>query len=68
MICVLQTRISLEINFIVCQSWLWADLGLPGVCVCLCVLTGIELWIYWSDFNGILVPVYCNSLVEHCKI
>ncbi len=32
---------------IVGQSLLWADQGLPGGCVCvLCVLTGIELWIY----------------------
>ncbi len=41
------TVLSVTISsFIVCQSWLWADLGLPGVCVCLCVFTGIELWIY----------------------
>ncbi len=53
---------TVEVNYIrffsifVCQSWLWADLGLPSVRVCLavcvCVLAGIELWIYWSDFNG----------------
>ncbi len=22
---------------VVCQSWLWADLGLHGVCACVCV-------------------------------
>ncbi len=35
-------------QIIVCQSWLWADLGLLTVRVCCCcvsVLTGIELGI-----------------------
>ncbi len=27
----------LNIFIIVCQSWLWADLGLPSVRVCVCV-------------------------------
>ncbi len=40
---------SLSIKIIVCQSWLWADLGLPSeavcvaVCVCVCVLCRAEL-------------------------
>ena len=54
---------------IVGQSLLGADLGLPSICVCvLSVLTGIELWIYWSDLNGILEIVHCYSLVVHSKI
>ena len=44
--------------FIVGQSLLAADLGLPSVCVCLLsVLTGIEPWICWSDFNVTSVPL-----------
>ncbi len=57
---------------VVCQSWLWADLGLPSirvcVAVCVCVLTRKEIWIFRSDFNGTLVIVHCYSLVLHCKI
>ncbi len=44
--CKSHQEVSQNLILIVCQSWLWTDLGLPGVCVCLCVLTGIELWIY----------------------
>ena len=40
----------------------------PCVCVCLSVLTGKELCIYMSDFNGTLVTVHFYSLVVHCKI
>ncbi len=42
----------------------------PCVCVCVCVsvMTGIELWIYWTDFNATLVTVHFYSLVVHCKI
>ncbi len=57
---------------IVGQSLLGADLGLPGVCVCVlydvCVLTRIELWIYQSDFNVTLVAVYYYSPVVHHKV
>ena len=30
-------RLHAQILLIVCQSWLWADLGLPSVHVCVCV-------------------------------
>ncbi len=33
------------------------------VCVCLSVLTGIELWIHWTDFNATLHAGYCYGLV-----
>ena len=45
------------------QSLLWADLGLPSISVRVCVLTGIELWIYWTDFKADLIIVYCYGLV-----
>ncbi len=38
------------------------------VCVCMFALTGIQLWIYWSNFNGTLVTVHCYCLVVQCTI
>ena len=41
------------------------DLGFPSVplFVCVCTLSGIELWVYWTDFEAILATGYCYGLV-----
>ncbi len=36
-------------TIVVCQSWLWADLGLPSVCVFVCVYSGYIM----HHYNGI---------------
>ena len=67
-------RKFLVVNFIVFYCLPELALGRPRitqrpcVCVCVSVMYGIELWIYWTDFNATLVTVHCHSLVVHCKI
>ncbi len=44
------------------------DIGFPSVCVCLSVLSGIELSIYWSNFHATLRTVHCCGLVVHLLV
>ncbi len=53
-----------SLSLIVCQSWLWADLGLPTVRSCsVSVLTGIELGNWWTDFITDFSTGHCLFIV-----